>query len=226
MKKISSTIVVFALLLTIVPASTWAQKFELTPYAGYRWSSKFQNASATLADQRVTENIDIKSGAFFGLWFDIELLERVQLEVTAEGFPTTMQGSISGTGEKSDVFDVNLYYFQLGLLYEIIEAGVSKDLIKVRPFITGALGSTTFDPSGDYQTETKFGLSFALGFKIFFNQRFGMRVQGRYMYTYMNASNDYFCTGTGTGTGTQCTIFPESESLNQIDIGLGFIIAF
>jgi hypothetical protein len=225
MKKISSIIVVFALLLTIVPASTWAQKFELTPYAGYRWTSTINDATATYRDNRITSNIDFKSGAFFGLWFDIELLERLQLEVTAEGFPTTMQGNTS-TGEKSDVFDVNLYYFQLGLLYEIIEAGVSKDLVKVRPFIVGALGSTTFDPSGDFQTETKFNASFALGFKTFFNQRFGLRIQGRYMWTYMAASNDYFCTGTGSGTGTQCTIFPTSTSLSQIDIGLGLIIAF
>lgn len=44
--------------------------------------------------------------------------------------------------------------------------------------------------------------------------------------TYMSAGNDYFCTGTGTGTGTQCTVFPTSESLSQIDISLGLIIAF
>jgi hypothetical protein len=225
MKKLSLTIVAVALLLTVVPASTWAQNIELTPYAGYRWTSSITNATATYGNNTITSNIDFKSGAFFGLFFDIDLLERLQLEVTAEGFPTTMRGNLS-TGETSDVFDVNLYYFQLGVLYEIIEAGVSKDLIKVRPFIAGALGSTTFDPSGDFQGDTRFNASFSMGFKSFFNQRFGLRIQGRYMWTYMSASNDYFCTGTATGTGTQCTIFPTSTSLSQIDILLGFIIAF
>jgi hypothetical protein len=127
------------------PLLASAQKFELTPYAGYRWTSSMGGTSVTTSGGTELTNIDFESGAFFGLWFDIDLLERLQLEVVAEGFPTTMQATDSDTGARTDVYDVSLYYFQLGLLYEIIEAGVSKELIKVRPFIMGALGSTVFD---------------------------------------------------------------------------------
>lgn len=218
------TAVVVAVIAAPLLAS--AQKFELTPYAGFRWTSTMGGTTVTAADGTELSNIDFESGAFFGLWFDIDLLEQLQLEVVAEGFPTSMQATDTDTGARTDVYDISMYYFQLGLLYEIIETGVSKEQIKVRPFIMGALGSTVFDPAGGRDGDGRFSASFALGFKTMFNQRLGLRTQGRYMWTYMSAGTDYFCTGTGTGYGEQCTVFPTSESLSQIDISLGLIVAF
>jgi len=225
--RVKYTLLAIVVLAVIAaPVLSSAQKLELTPYAGYRWTSQLTGTTISSSTGDEYENIDFKSGAFFGLWFDIDVAERLQLELVAEGFPSSVQGTDVATRQKTDAYDITLYYFQLGLLYEIIEAGVSKDLVKVRPFITGALGSTVFDAAGARSSEVKFSASFALGFKTMFNQRLGLRTQGRYMYTYMNASNDYFCTGDGTGTGEQCTIFPTSESLSQIDVSLGLIIAF
>ena len=102
-----------------------------------------------LEDGTKLENLDFESGATFGLWFDYRIDNRLLLELTAEGFPTKMVGSNTDTGEKTDAFDVVLYYFQVGLQYEIIEYGVSAEDVKIRPFISGALGSTWFDPADD-----------------------------------------------------------------------------
>ena len=213
-----------ATILVSLPVLSSAGNVELTPYAGYRWSSMLNGTYVNLEDGIELENLDFESGATFGLWFDYRVDNRLLLELTAEGFPTKMVGSNTDTGEKTDAFDVVLYYFQVGLQYEIIEYGVSAEDVKIRPFISGALGSTWFDPADDRTRTAKFNAAFALGFKFMFNERLGLRTQGRYMWTYMDASSNYFCTGDGTGTGTQCTVFPDSESLSQIDITLGLII--
>ena len=213
-----------ALVVISAPLVTSARNIELTPYAGYRWSSALTGTSTELQDGTILENLDFESGAIFGLWFDYRIDNRLMLELTAEGFPTKMQGTNTDTREKSDAFDVVLYYFQLGLHYEIIEYGVAAEEVKIRPFVYGGVGSTWFDPAGDRKSNAKFNVAFAIGFKFMFNERLGLRTQGRYFWTYMNASNDYFCTGDGTGGGEQCTIFPTTESLSQIDLTLGLII--
>jgi hypothetical protein len=217
-----------ATILVSLPVLSSAGDIELTPYAGYRWSSMLNGTYVDTQDENGNdvrlENLDFDSGAAFGLWLDWRVDNRVLLELTAEGFPTKMVGTNTDTGEKTDAFDIVLYYFQIGIQYEIIEYGVSAEDVKIRPFISAGIGSTWFDPADNRTSTAKMNAAFAVGFKFMFNERLGLRTQGRYMWTYMGASNDYFCTGDGTGTGEQCTVFPTSESLSQIDITLGLII--
>jgi outer membrane protein W len=213
-----------AALLISIPELTSAKGIELTPYAGYRSSGALNSTTVTLDDGTMLENFDFESGAIFGLWFNFRVDNRLKIELNVEGFPSKVQGTDTSTKQKTDAFDVVLYYLQIGLHYEIIEYGVSAEDVKIRPFVYAGLGSTIFDPAGDRSSNAKFNAAFAVGFKFMFNDRLGLRTQGRYMWTYMNASNDYFCTGDGTGYGEQCTIFPTSESLSQIDLTLGLII--
>jgi hypothetical protein len=226
MTKLNALVTTFVVFAVVVPALARAQSFELTPYAGYRSSSQINGTTVETVDRTILQNIDFKNGAVFGLWFDITLRPRLQVEIIGEGMPTTIQGTNDTTGKMTDAYDITLYHFQLGLLYEIIETGIATDQVKVRPFVMGALGTTVFDPSGDRGGESRFSASFGVGFKTMFSERLGVRVQGRYMWTHMNAGNNYFCTGTGAGVGEQCTVFPASESLDQIDITAGLVIAF
>jgi outer membrane protein W len=212
-----------ALFVIAAPLLASADNIELTPYAGFRWSSQLTGTSLETDEGDTIENLDFESGAIFGLWFDYRIQNRLMLELTAEGFPSKIQGTNIDTREKTDAFDVVLYYFQLGLHYEIIEYGVTAEEVKIRPFVYGGVGSTVFDAAGDHSTNTKLNVAFAVGFKFMFNERLGLRTQGRYFWTYMNASNDYWCTGDGAG-GEKCTVFPTSESLNQIDLTLGLLI--
>ncbi|MGD8413710.1 MAG: outer membrane beta-barrel protein [Candidatus Latescibacterota bacterium] len=213
-----------ALLLLSTPGLSTARNIEITPYAGYRASSALSSTTVQLSDGSMLENFDFESGAIFGLWFDYRVQNRLMIELTAEGFPSKVTGNELSSGESVDAFDVVLYYFQVGLHYEIIEYGVSAEDVKIRPFISGGLGSTVMDAEGNRSTNALLNFSFAVGFKFMLNDRLGLRTQGRYFWTYMNAANDYFCQPDGTGRGTQCVIFPTSESLNQIDITLGLII--
>jgi hypothetical protein len=201
-----------------------ARNIEITPYAGYRASGALSSTTVQLGDGQSLEDLDFESGALFGLWFDYRLQDRLMFELTAEGFPSKVQGNDASSGESVDAFDVVLYYFQVGLHYEIFEYGVSAEDVKIRPFISGGLGSTVMDAESDRSTNALMNFSFAAGFKFMLNERLGLRTQGRYFWTYMNAANDYFCQPDGTGVGTQCVIFPTSESLNQIDITIGLII--
>lgn len=213
-----------ALLTVASPQASSARNIELTPYAGFRWSGTLTGTTIELPDGTVLEDLDFESGALFGLWFDYRVDNRLMIELTGEGFPGKLQGSDVQTGDKTDSFDVVLYYFQVGLHYEIIEYGVAAEDVKIRPFVYGGLGSTWIDPAGDRKGNAKFNAAFAVGFKFMINNRLGLRTQGRYFWTYLNAGNDYFCTGDGTGLGEKCTVFPTSESLDQIDLTVGLII--
>ena len=214
-----------ALVVISAPVMSSAGKVELTPYVGYRWSSQLTGTVVEDSDGNSFENIDFKSGATFGLWLDLRVGERLNLELLGEIFPSKIQGTSVETGAKTDVFDINLYYFQVGLQYEIVEYGVAAEDVKIRPFVYGGLGSTWMDPSGDRKSNARFNAAGAVGFKYMITELIGLRLQGRYIWTYMKASNDYWCTGDGTGTGEQCTVFPTSESLSQIDLTLGLIFA-
>jgi outer membrane protein W len=209
-----------AVLMTAAPRLWAARNIEISPYAGYRWSSALSGTSAELEDGTMMENLDFESGAAFGLRFDYRVENRLMLELTAEGFPSRLEGTQSPSGEKSDAFEVVLYYLQLGLQYEIIEYGVAVEEVRIRPFVYAGLGSTWFDPAGDRKSNARLNAAFAAGFKFMLNERLGLRAQGRYIWTYIRASNDYFCTGGGE----QCTVFPVSVSLSQIDLTLGLII--
>ena len=224
MKKLNSIVVILALITVVAPSILWAQAFELTPYLGYRWSSQIDGGEFEVNGHTLTHH-DFQSAVNFGLWFDVRLASRVMLEIMAESMPTTFEAWDDSSPKNEASFDVTFYYFQLGLLYEIIEAGIDAADVKVRPFILGSLGSTVFDPGGDRQSNARFSASFALGFKNMFTERFGLRVQGRYMWTYLNASNDYWCPDTASPTAG-CNVYPTSVSLSQIDITAGLIIAF
>jgi len=213
-----------ALVVISAPLGSSARNIELTPYGGFRWSSQLTGTRTEDDKGNKLENLDFESGAIFGLWFDYRVDNRLNLELTTEGFPSKLQGTNTDTREKSDAFDVVSYCFQIGLQYEIIEYGVAAEDVRIRPFVYGGLGSTWLDAAGDRSSNAKFNVAFAVGSKFMFNERLGLRTQGRYLWTYLNASNDYFCTGDGTGIGEKCTIFPTSESLNQIDLTLGLII--
>jgi hypothetical protein len=212
------------LIVATAPVLSSARNIELTPYAGFRWSGQLTGTTVEDDKGNLLENIDFESGAIFGLWFDYRVDNRLMLELTAEGFPSKVQGTNTTTREKSDAFDVVLYYLQIGLHYEIIEYGVAAEDVKIRPFVYGGLGSTWFDAAEDRSSNARFNAAFAVGFKFMLSERLGLRTQGRYIWTYMNAANDYWCTGDGTGVGEKCTVFPTSESLSQIDITLGLII--
>jgi hypothetical protein len=213
-----------ALMIVVAPGLLFARSIELTPYGGYKASSALSGTSIELRDGTTLDDIDFESGATFGLLFNYRLENRLLLEVNAEGFPTKLKGVDRESGAKSEAFELVMYYLQLGLEYEVIEYGVSAEEVKIRPFIFGGLGSTWFNPAGDRKGNARFNVAFAVGFKFMFNERLGLRTQGRYVWTYMNASNEYFCTGDGTGYGQECTVFPTSESLSQIDLTVGLII--
>jgi hypothetical protein len=226
MKPERLILILVAVCVITAPVLSFAQQMELTPYVGYRWTSQIKGGTYTTPDDRVLTNHDFKSAPNFGLTFDIRLMERLMLEFMGEAMPTTFRAEDDATPKNTGEFDVNLYYIHIGLLYEILEQGISGEDVKVRPFIMGSLGSTIADGEGDIESEMLFSAAFALGFKSMFNNWFGLRFQGRYMYTYLAAANDYWCTGDGTGLGENCTVYPSSTSLSQIDVTLGAIFSF
>lgn len=225
MKKLILTAIAYAITTIAVPSALWAEALELTPYFGYRWSSQINGGELEVDGHTLTHH-DFNSSVNFGLWADIRLLPRLMLEIMAEALPTTFEAWDDARPKNEASFDINLYYFHAGLLYEIIEYGVEAADVKVRPYVLGSLGTTILDPSGsERDNAAKFSASFAVGFKNMFTERIGLRLQGRYMWTYLNSANDYWCPET-PNPSAGCTVFPSSVSLSQIDMTAGLIVVF
>ena len=226
MRMKHTILLLVAMIVVTAPVITSAQQMELTPYVGYRWTSQVNGGTYVLDDGSELTNHDFESAVNFGLTFDIRLGNRLMLEFMGEGMPTKFQATDDSKPQRSAEIDVTFYYIHLGLMYEIIEEGINAADVKTVPFLLGSIGSTLVDGEGDVSTDARFSAAFSLGFKSFINNWFGIRVQGRYMYTYLASGNDYWCSGDGTGLGENCTVYPTATELSQIDVTLGAIFSF
>ena len=88
-----------------------------------------------------------------------------------------------------------------------------------QPFLAITFGATRFDPKNDLQAETRFSGSFALGLKRYFNQKIGLRFEGRLFSTYIDNGDDYFCD-----EDDQCYRYQKSTNMTQYSLTGGFLI--
>ena len=192
------------LLLAAIPAQ--ARQLELTPFVGTRVGGDFDDIQTPLIN-----DVEIDDGASFGLVFDVGFGENWQLEFLGSSQATELiaEGTISG---KVDI-DVNHYH--VGGAYQFRDS-----LEPLRPFVAFSLGATQFDPDGALDSESKFSFSLGGGVKYHFNDRLGVRVQGRFTSTEINDDDEVFCDPF------VCYVVEDTNFLNQTELSAGLVIRF
>jgi opacity protein-like surface antigen len=192
------------LLLAAIPAQ--AGRFELTPFVGTRVGGDFDDIETPLISE-----VEIDDGSSFGVVFDVSFGESWQLEILASSQPTELmaEGTISGQ------VDIDVNHFHVGGAYQFRDS-----LDSVRPFVAASLGSTQFDPDGALDSESKFSLSLGGGVKYHFNDRLGVRVQGRFTTTEINDDDEVYCDPF------VCYVVEDSNFLNQTELSAGLIVRF
>ena len=90
-----------------------------------------------------------------------------------------------------ELFDLNASQWHGSVAYQF-----GADGSRLRPFLTGGLGVTIFDAT-DLDGETKLAPTVGAGLKWFPSARFGVRLQGRYVPTFLDDASSDFCDPFG-----------------------------
>ena len=200
-----------ALCLAICRSDTLAQRWEIAANAGYMFGGGFKGVEYTVGDDAFVEDLKLKAGPDFGALIDFSLTENIQLEGLARLQPTELQ--VKRTGEKLESLWVN--YYHAGFLFKIPS--------RWNPFAAITGGATHFLPKGDVESELRSSLGVAFGAKTFFNDTWGVRLEGRLWGTHIKSSDTIYCSPPGS---ENCYTYPSAIFMHQIDLTAGVVARF
>jgi len=191
------------ILLWALSAPASAQSWEASGLLGY--------TPSVALDRRAPEltQLDIRGGFTWGLQAGHLFTPRWGAELL-----WMQQGSalrLTTEDGAANVFTMTIQQLHGNVLYHF----GSRDA-KLRPFVFGGLGATSFD-GNDLVPETKFSFGLGGGVKYFPWDRIGARASFRYTPTMMNdEESEDFCDPFGFCQG----------SLQQIEFAVGAVVRF
>jgi opacity protein-like surface antigen len=97
----------------------------------------------------------------------------------------------STTQASQELFDVTIDQIQGSLVYQF--GGAES---RVRPFLTAGAGAAVFS-AADLDSETKLSLNIGAGLKWLPSRRIGVRLQAKYIPTFLNDKVSDFCDPFG-----------------------------
>lgn len=160
--------------MTPPPRDAGGSGVEVTPQFVYRLEG---NVETDFADDLVGDDAQVEEGAAFGLTVSIPLNDWFQIEFLARSQDTELVLDGGLFGQPETIGDLSIEHYHAGAL---IQWGSGQ----VEPFIAASLGVARLDldlPGAS--TEEKLSGSIGGGAKIMFNQRFGLRLEGRWFWT-------------------------------------------
>lgn len=177
---ITKRLVLIFALMALLSTMSLAQKFEFTPFGGYRTIGQFEIAP------NVLEYANLKIGDGFAWGFSLGYRVNDALTIEAMWSRTTsgLTAELAG-GETQGIFDLNLDHLHANfLLY------VGRGARKVQPYVLLGLGATYFNPkSSEANGEWRFSWSLGGGLIAMFTRSVGARLQAKWVPTYINTSS-------------------------------------
>lgn len=210
MKKILLFTLVFVFVLGTF--NTFAQRraaIEITPFAGYRLGGAFDVEGFDYA------NFDFKDGFTYGVSLGFSFHENFQVEAMWSREDSTLRGRVIGA-PRQELFDIFVDQYHLNFLYVYGDSSM-----RMRPFFLAGLGVTYFNPKPDIAGETRFSFAFGGGIKLYMSERFGLRLQGKWLPTYINNKSDVFYD-----YWYGYFVVPIAQYMNQWEFTGGIIIRF
>jgi hypothetical protein len=203
----------FAVLATPVlatPALAQPARFELSPFAGYRWGGEIDRRDTDLFD----EDVEVDQSAAFGVRLEIGVTPNWAIEVLGTRQSTELTSGDEGLfGEDRGLADITLDTLQVGLVFQ----GSSGQL---RPYGVASLGGTRLDTDlPGASTEERFSASAGGGVKLFVNRNLGFRFEGRFYW--IDTEDDECCRRDHDDWS-----WGENGDLTQGEATAGVILAF
>jgi hypothetical protein len=162
-----------------------ADRVEVTAFGGYRFGGEFYE----IATRRP---VDSDGASSFGIVLNIPFTQETQIEalVTHQQARFTVPAA---DGAPEMRFRVTVDHYQVGGLTEF---GTGRS----RPFLTGLLGLTRYESSGDH--EVRFSGTAGGGVKLFPTPHLGLRLDGRVFATVVDADADTLVCSPGVCIGS------------------------
>lgn len=205
-------------LFSPAPALAQPYDFEITPHVGYTFGGSTEvEASEEMEDAgEVSGELDIASAPSFGLTLDSRVYGGGFAELSYSRQQTNL--GLRASGEpREELFDMSVEYFQIGGMMDFR----ATDYSRVAPFFLMTLGATRF-AADDYGDEFRFSFVLAAGAKIAIVDRFGIRLQGRFLTTFLSSESTIFCPGNG-----KCLFMVgDTTATFQGEASVGAYIAF
>lgn len=219
-RSLSAWIFGAALFVLLRPTSAQAQpyNFEITPHVGYQFGggTEVEASDEMQAEGEPNGELDIASAPSFGLTFNSRVHGGGYAELSYSRQQTNL--GLRAPGEpREELFDMSVEYFQLGGLMDFR----ATDYSRVAPFFMMTLGATRF-AADDYGDEFRFSIVLGAGVKIAIVDRFGIRLQGRFLSTFLSSESTIFCPGNG-----KCLfVVGDTTATFQGEASLGAYVAF
>ncbi|HEY6725994.1 MAG TPA: hypothetical protein VI197_18295 [Polyangiaceae bacterium] len=203
-----------------IPAPALAQPydFELTPHIGYTFGggTEVEASEEMQAEGAVNGELDIASAPSFGATFSSRVHGGGYGELSYSRQQTNLGLRAPGT-PREELFDMSVEYFQIGGLMDFR----ATDYSRLAPFFMMTLGATRF-AADDYGDEWRFSVVLGAGVKIAIVDRFGIRLQGRFLSTFLSSESTIFCPGNG-----ECLfVVGDTTATFQGEASLGAYVAF
>jgi hypothetical protein len=199
------------LLLAATSSDIQAQAVELAPFFGWQFGGGFNNAGDPA--NSAVNGLDIKNNWVYGLVLDVGIGRGIWLEFLADRENTELTSQVGGT--PLFVSDIAVDYYHAGAIYQWTATGLKKPL----GFFGLTAGATNFIPSDDRDSTLKFSFGVVLGVRSYFSERFGVRLESRFMATYINETTGLFCSDTGF-----CYQIPAGTIMRQLNVVGGVIV--
>ena len=162
------------------------------------------------------DRLEFKDSASFGLSVGTDVSSEGALEVLWSHQATSVTGRLAADGTKAKISDVNADQFLFDGLYLMGDE-------KLRPFVLAGVGATTWNPTGNYESVMRFSWALGGGLKYYMSQRFGIRLDARWVPTLVESNNSVFCVSNG---GAQCNVTSSGQLVNQFEFAASAILRF
>jgi len=165
-------------------------RFEIAVFGGWQFGGSWDAVVGSTPGK-----LDIGDDVNYGMSFAVRARPGVLGEFLYIRQPTTLYFQPLG-GVKSEVFPVQVAYYQLGGMYEIPKG-------RIRPFGSLSAGATYFNPKeSGVSGKLRFSMAAGVGFRAFLTERIGVRGQFHMLIPIQWGSVYCGPYGCGTSAGT------------------------
>jgi hypothetical protein len=181
-----------------------ARAWEVTPFAGYQWGGGLSVEGGQLS---------IPSGPSYGAIVGMRVRSDAVAEFVYNREQTTLSYRPDSTGLSQNLADMAVQYFQLG---GTVDLGTNR----TRPFVSGLLGLTWFDPSGGYSGTTRFSGGLGIGIHPPLSRKVGLRLEAKGWLNFFNGSGSIFCSSGGCIVQGSASAMGQGEVVGGLSVGL------
>jgi len=185
-------------------------RFQLTPFAGYRFGGTFE-------DSETEVEYELDDSPSFGLILNFPSKGNTEWEIYYSKQSTEVD--VAGFVPGENALDMDVEYLQVGGTYLFEQ---SKN---TAPYFVATAGVAKMDPDGaNTKSDTFFSVGVGGGWKYFPASRVGLRLDGRFIGTFVDSNSRIFCQSGAAGG--ECAVSTSGKLLYQFELQGGVVFRF